>query len=1018
MKPNSSRRNLLFTLLLGTLILFSPVPQNIQAQTASPALMQMAQGELAKRGLSEAEVRTRLMQKGIDVDNIPPAEYASYQTRVMAVLDELQAEKKAAATATPAVSTPISITVGGTNATPTGTAAGATTPTATNAVGTVATIEPAPVTTPEEAAAEASQRVLQAANARTTSNIYGHSIFTDNSLDVYRTTDGAQAPETYVLGAGDEVHITIFGASQTEIQQRITNEGYIQPTGAARIFLKGLSLAQARRVIKESLSSSYLFRADQLAVTIVTARTVLVNVYGETKISGGFTLSALNSALNALSAAGGVTNNGSVRTIQVIRGETKKTIDVYEFMNDPSVQFKFDLQNNDILFVPVAKKLVNIQGAVKRPMRYEMLDNENLTDLIKYAGGLTMDVYPDFLQIQRYVNGEEKLFEWNLADITSGKTKVSLVDGDVIRIKSINIPMDAYVDVEGSVYYPGRFDLKSNTLLSTLIANAKPNFQAKTDLLFVERTRPDNTIEVLTVPFPGYNGAPDFTIQGRDKVRVLDLTTYRDIATISVQGQVRTPFTRNFSLNDRLTIAQAIELAGGLKSSVYPIAYIRRINIMNPKEIKYLRIDLNQSTTDPLQPGDELTIYDKTTYTDVNEVSVQGAVRLPFRKSFANTDRLNAKQAIELAGGLKTSVYPVAYIFRRNLLNPVEMQYIRIELSQAEYVDLQPGDQLNIFDNTTYTNVGEVRISGAVKISGSYTYDPSLTLRALITNAGGFNVGAAYNRVEIFRTVLSPTEKPKLDLITLQVDTNFQLVKPTKFALQPYDQVVVRMTPEFTLGRTVELNGQVKYPGVYVLESKQTTLNDVIHMAGGLLKDADPYGAKLFRTYNNRGNITIQLKKVISSPNRLSNNPILFEGDVVNLGRLENTVSILETGTRMAQYSTNADGNTIKNIVFQGKRSAKWYIRNFAGGFQKNTDRNSVTVTYPNNQMQSTKRFLIVFNDYPTVQPGSIITMKMDPEKIEAELNPKEKIDWESTVAKGLSTLMSTLSIILLLQRL
>jgi protein involved in polysaccharide export with SLBB domain len=291
-------------------------------------------------------------------------------------------------------------------------------------------------------------------------------------------------------------------------------------------------------------------------------------------------------------------------------------------------------------------------------------------------------------------------------------------------------------------------------------------------------------------------------------------------------------------------------------------------------------------------------------------------------------------------------------------------------------------------------------------------------LRDLLINAGGFVVGAAYNRVEVFRTVLSPTEKAKLELITLQVDTNYQLVNPTKFALQPYDQIVVRMTPEFTLSRTVELNGEVKYPGIYVLESKQTTLNDVIHMAGGLLKDADPYGAKLFRTYNNRGNITIQLKKVISSPNSLSKNPILFEGDVVNIGRMENTVSILETGTRMAQYTTLSDQSNIKNIVFQGRRSAKWYISNFAGGFQKNADRNSVTVTYPNNQMQSTKRYLIFFNAYPTVQPGSTITMRMDAVKIQKELDPKEKIDWESTLAKGLSTLMSTLSIILLMQRL
>jgi protein involved in polysaccharide export with SLBB domain len=895
-------------LMLATLFLFAGTPI-ILAQSLSPAMMQMASAELQKRGLTEAEVRARLLQKGIDVDNISPSDYANYQTQVVATMNELQAEKKAAQTATP-----VTISVGGsTDAT-------------MNSQTTMSAISP--LTTFEESAAEKSMRVSPNVNPRDTDNIYGHAIFTDHTLDVFRTTDGAQAPDTYVLGEGDEVHISIFGASQTNIQQRIGADGSIQPSGAARIFLKGLTLGQARRVIKESLSASYLFRADQLAVTIITARTVLVNVFGETNITGGFTLSALNSALNALSAAGGPTKKGSVRNIQLIRGNTRKDIDLYDFMNNPAVQFKFDLQNNDIIFVPVAKNIVTLEGAVKRPMQYEMIDGENITDLIRYAGGLTMNAYPEFIQIQRFINGEEKLFEWNLAHIMSGQTKIELKDGDVVRIKSINKPIENYVDVDGSVYYPGRFDLASNPTLSMVLANAKPNYQAKTDLLFVERMRPDSTIEFLTLPFPSEK-VPDFTLQSRDFVHVMNQSSYRDVDTISVSGHVRKPFKKVFGLQDRITV----------------------------------------------------------------------------------------NQAIEYAGGLKESAYPVAYIFRKNLFNPQEMQYIRIELTKAGDVQLQAGDQLNIYDNSTYSNVGELRISGAVKHPSRYTYNPTMALRDLITNAGGFNIGAAFDRVEVFRTILSPTEKTKLQLITLKVDSNFQLVAPAHFTLQPYDQVVVRMTPEFTLGRTVEINGQVKYPGVYVLESRDATLSDIIRKAGGLLQDADPYGAELFRTYNKRGPISIHLKRAMQNTHRLRYNPILFEGDVINVNCMENTVAILQNGTRMAQYSTDSIDNEIRNVVFQGRRSAGWYIRNFAGGFQKNADRHSVTVTYPNNQMVSTKTFLW-FKNYPDVQPGSIITLKMDEEKIEKLLNPKEKMDLETTISKSLTVLTSTLSVILLLRSL
>src|SRR5690606_32518172 len=152
-------------------------------------------------------------------------------------------------------------------------------------------------------------------------------------------------------------------------------------------------------------------------------------------------------------------------------------------------QFKFELQNNDIIFVPVVKLLVSIEGAVKRPMFYEMLPNETLTDLIQFAGDVKMDVFPDFVQIQRYVNGEQRLMEWNLEEVRTGKIKVPLLNGDVVRIKSIGKPMDQYVDIEGSVYYPGRFDLSANPTLRSLLENAKPTYQAKTDVLFIERMK-------------------------------------------------------------------------------------------------------------------------------------------------------------------------------------------------------------------------------------------------------------------------------------------------------------------------------------------------------------------------------------------------------------------------------------------------------------------------------------------------------------------------------------------------
>lgn len=877
------------------LTLFVLLPLAVYGQSAS--MMSMAQAELQKRGLNEAEVRTRLLSEGIDVDNISPADYAGYQDRVLAILDQMQAEKAAKAA-----------------------------PAAAAGEDFIAAAVPEQIaqTTSGEAAAEAALEENMGTVA--TGNIYGHSLFTNKSLDVFRTTDGAQAPDTYVLGEGDEVHISIFGSSQTEIHQRIGADGSIQPAGSSKIFLKGMTLAQAREAVQKKLASHYSFRPDQIAVTISTARTMTVSIYGEVGVAGGFTVSALNTAFNALAAAGGPTEIGSVRNIQLSRGGKTSTLDLYKYMNGTGMG-SFDLQNGDIMFVPVAQKLVSIEGSVIRPMRYEMVDGETVRDLIDYAGGLKYNVYPEYLQVERMENGEKRYIEYNLNSVMNGTQRVDLANGDIVRVREASKPIENYVAIEGAVFYGGNYDLETSSSLKALIDKAQLKYTAKTDFAFVERTRPDETVEFLTVPFPGENGNPDFQLQGRDKVRITEQADYRDVAQIEVRGQVRDPFTRTFGLNDRMTVTQAIEYAGGLKPSVFPVAYISRKDLTNPSKMEYISISLDKD-------GDTL---------------------------------------------------------------------------------LQPGDKLEIYDNTTFTNVGEVRVSGAVKSPFGTTYDASLSVHDMLTMAGGFEVGAAYDRVEVFRVNIDDRDEVKLDLITLKVDEDYNTLED--FQLQPYDHIVVRMTPNFTMGRTVEISGRVKYPGQYVLEDNKTQLWEIIEMAGGLLDDADPY-ARLFRTYNNRGNIGLDLREVKSSKGKVKSDPILMDGDVINIVRLENTVLIRETGTRMAQYVPEEYSATQKLMIYQGKHSAKWYVKHYAGGFQKLADKNSVTVTFPNNQTESTKRHLGFIRKYPTVEPGGVITMRFDEDKRERLETPKEKINWSQTLNSSVSTLTSVFSLIILVDRL
>ena len=259
-------------------------------------------------------------------------------------------------------------------------------------------------------------------------------------------------------------------------------------------------------------------------------------------------------------------------------------------------------------------------------------------------------------------------------------------------------------------------------------------------------------------------------------------------------------------------------------------------------------------------------------------------------------------------------------------------------------------------------------------------------------------------------------DEAKMDIITLQVDEDYN-PSDASFQLQPYDHVVVRMTPNFSTGRTVEVNGRVRYPGVYVIEDNRTQLAEVLKMAGGLLDDADPF-ARLTRTKGrNLGNIGIDLNKAKRNRGNVKYDPIVMDGDVVNIVRQENTVTIRETGTRMAQYVPADFASSQKTIVYQGPHTAAWYVKNYAGGFDKMADRNSVMVTLPNGQDKGTKWFLC-FRRTPTVEPGSVITVRMDSEKIEREEKPKEKIDWGAEARNSLSALTSVVSIILLIRNL
>ena len=211
----------------------------------------------------------------------------------------------------------------------------------------------------------------------------GKHIFTNGSLSLYEVSKDYIPNDSYILGPGDVVTVSIFGKSQADLQFTIKPDGFIEPANLPKIYLKGISLGQAREVVRRRLQNFYQFDKGQFALTLTTARTLTIQITGAVAQPGTYTLSAYNTAFNALIAAGGPSKLGTVRNIQVINGGKVKELDVYEYLFNPQKQSDYYLQNNDILYVPFIGDLVEVKGSVKQVGVFEMKEKETFSELTR-----------------------------------------------------------------------------------------------------------------------------------------------------------------------------------------------------------------------------------------------------------------------------------------------------------------------------------------------------------------------------------------------------------------------------------------------------------------------------------------------------------------------------------------------------------------------------------------------------------------------------------------------------------
>lgn len=732
------------------------------------ALEQQARSYIQSKGLDEAEVRSRLQQKGIDIDQVTPEQLPQLQSTIEAVIAEIEAEKAQNNPTVPAKSG--------------------------NAPAPQTTPSPSSAQQPPKAqsltvddAIEIKEKVkegvsIEEALSESVSSdkqkqlppakIWGQHLFRDKSLSVFRTTNEVKPPDSYILSTGDVITISVFGVSQFDSQFEINKDGYIQPSGMPKMFLKGIELGKAKELLRNRFKSFYRFAPEQFAVSLTTARTITVNIFGETNSYGSFTVSAINTAFNALVAAGGPSDIGSVRNIKVIRGKQTRLLDVYAFMSNPSVQYDFFLEDNDIIYVPVADKVVKLNGAVRRPFSYELNQNENLIKLLEYAGGLNANAYSEFAQVKRFVDDKKTIIDINLKDVLKSKD-FELVNGDEITIKAITAPVEEVATIEGAVQQPGTYSLLETPTAGALLKKGVLNRTARTDLAFIQRQNPDGSTQLLQITpsalLANLNSTNDLELLPQDKLIIYSRPDFMDKSTLSVKGAVRNGLKDYpYVVDSSITIQKAILLAGGLKPEANGSGYIIRTNPQNINEKTYIPVNISLALKNPtgkdnqvLQPLDEVEVFSTLEYSDDADVSVVGAVRKAGK--FRYSPLLSLKDVLVLSGGLKmeaatnrVDVYRVEFINNE----PTRTKAISLEIDRDYNItngggtfELRPFDEIVVRSVPDFEFQQFVEVNGEVMYPGRYAlvYDNE-TLSSVIKRAGGLSPEGDAAACTLFRT--------------------------------------------------------------------------------------------------------------------------------------------------------------------------------------------------------------------------------------------------------------------------
>ncbi len=539
---------------------------------------------------------------------------------------------------------------------------------------------------PQDTASLVKSLKKELAAYRNTKKVFGRDIFNKKYLS-FEPEMNIATPQSYVLGPGDIVNIDIWGASEDNISTIISPDGTITVENGGVIELSGLTVAQAKQRLKSRLGTFY--QGSNIQMTLGQTRTITVNILGEVKKPGSYTLSAFASVFHALHMAGGIGDLGTLRNIKVFRGgRLLSVVDVYDYMLNGKLTGNVRLADNDIIQVGTYDNLVNINGKVKRPMWYEMKENESLGTLLRYSGGYKGDAFTKYTRVYRKANGNYTVFNVEEFDINSFR----LYDNDSVCVDSIIPRYENMVEVKGAVFRPGMYQLgkNSNSVRSIINAASGVTEYAFAQHAIIHRMKPDRKLTTIAIDLEGIMNEtqPDVILQSEDVLFVPTRSNVQEQETLTILGEVQFPGVYTFSENT--TIEDLILQAGGLKNSAStkkvevsrrqtdPSAMVADSVIAKTFTFSLkdgLKIEEHPGFV--LQPFDHVYVHQSAGYTTQQSVSVEGEVMFAGVYGLSNRET-RLSDIIKKAGGPNRVAYIKGARLERRLN---ETERVRLEES-------------------------------------------------------------------------------------------------------------------------------------------------------------------------------------------------------------------------------------------------------------------------------------------------------------------------------------------------